>query len=143
MWRWIKEFHCGIVFPVGLVMEQYAFLEEMELDDVRPIKNLLDAGGSIAGPYEFPTGKWDAVATCPRYLRNEDPNVGLFDVREERDLHRGAYLVTHSQVKYPQQKGADRELFYFSKPGGGLELRSPLDFQLCFLGNTTTLEASC
>lgn len=117
VWRRIKKkFPRRIGFPVGFMTYQFSFLDEREVEGVQRIKNLHEAGGSSAGPHDFPTFTWDAVATFHPYLRNDDPHVRHFDVREEKDLRRGAYQVTNAQVEYPRQGGADREFFYPKKP---------------------------
>lgn len=99
VWRRIKKkVPRRIDFPVGFTTDQYVFLDDKEVEDVKRIKDLLDDGGFIASPHDFPTFTWDAVATSPPYLRNDDPHVRHFDMREEKIHRRGAYMVRHAQV---------------------------------------------
>eukprot|EP00170_Pyropia_yezoensis_P003698 contig_15531_g3709 len=111
-----QKFPRRVGFPPDFKTDQFAFLEDEEVEDVQRVKNFFTRGGTAEGPGDVPTFKWDVVATCPPFLRTSDPRVQHFDVRMEMDIRRGPYLVTSAQLEFAQQALANKELLYPKNP---------------------------
>lgn len=129
VWDRLREkYPRRVGFPAGFRTDQFAFLDDEEVEDVQRAKAMVDRGGTIPGPGDLPTFTWDTVATRPPYLHEADPHTHHFDVRMEKDFRRGPYLVTSAQLEFPQQSAASKEQYYPKKPEWRPQVEVPYGF---------------
>eukprot|EP00170_Pyropia_yezoensis_P000702 contig_3307_g703 len=117
IWVRLREtFPRRVGFPPDFKTDQYAFLDDEEVEDVQRVKSVLARWGTTKGPGDMPTFTWDAVETRPAYLRSTDIHLHQFDARMEKDIWRGLYLVTSAQLEFAQQAPANKDLLHPKKP---------------------------